>query len=81
MAAYKKGMRKTDTPKTEVKETAGKCGECANCTPVTKFRTLSIKGEPTMGRCPKEKHCVLLSQEGCREWQKRTAPHYGPEKT
>ena len=44
------------------------CGECAECEPVTKFHTLSVQGrKPTMGRCPYEEFCVLLSQRACKE--------------
>ena len=70
MAGHKKGMKRVTPQEPEAKE-IGTCGECANCTPVTKFHTLSIDGEPTMGRCPKEEYCVLLSQKGCQEWKKK----------
>ena len=44
------------------------CGECAECEPVTKFHTLSVHGrKPTMGSCPYEEFCVLLSQRVCKE--------------
>ena len=39
------------------------CRDCQKAVPVMDFHTLSIKGEPTMARCPHVKgHCVLLSQ-------------------
>ena len=39
------------------------CGECARCTPVTLFHTLTVKDrQPTLGRCPEHIFCVLLSQ-------------------
>lgn len=40
-----------------------RCGECANITPVTRFHTLNIYGEPTLGTCPYwiESRCTLLS--------------------
>ena len=42
------------------------CGECKRCTPVTKFNTLTVKDrKPTLGRCPEEGFCVLLSQRAC----------------
>ena len=42
------------------------CGECKRCTPVTAFHTLTVKDrKPTLGRCPEEKFCVLLSQRAC----------------
>lgn len=43
------------------------CRECANVTRVYEFHTLSIKGEPTMGKCPywTQSKCVLLSQKAC----------------
>ena len=45
----------------------GRCGECEHCTPVKKFHTLNINGEPTLGTCPywMDSRCVLLSQKGC----------------
>lgn len=45
------------------------CGMCKNCTPLTDFHTLSIKGEPTLGRCPKwtKSKSVLLSLDWCKE--------------
>ena len=46
------------------------CGECANVTIVTRFHTLSVKGEPTMGECPEwtSSRCVLLSQQACKKF-------------
>lgn len=42
------------------------CGECKRCTPVTTFHTLTVKDrKPTLGRCPEEEFCVLLSQRAC----------------
>lgn len=44
------------------------CKECSLCEVETKFETLSLKGEPTLGRCPHYKNmmfCVLLSQKAC----------------
>lgn len=42
------------------------CGECKRCTPVTKFSTLTVKDrKPTLGRCPEQTCCVLLSQRAC----------------
>lgn len=42
------------------------CRDCQKAVPVMDFHTLSIKGEPTMARCPHVKgHCVLLSQKAC----------------
>lgn len=42
------------------------CGECKRCTPVTKFNTLTVKDrKPTLGLCPEEEFCVLLSQRAC----------------
>lgn len=41
-----------------------RCGDCANCTPVTApHHLLNIHGEPTLGTCPNwtESRCVLLS--------------------
>lgn len=43
------------------------CGECARCTPVMKFHTLTVKDrQPTLGRCPEFTYCVLLSQPAGR---------------
>ena len=45
------------------------CRECARCTPVTAFHTLTVKDrQPTLGRCPEEKYCVLLSQLACKKF-------------
>ena len=42
------------------------CRDCQKAVPVMDFHTLSLKGEPTMARCPHVKgHCVLLSQKAC----------------
>ena len=44
------------------------CGECKRCTPVTKFNTLTVKDrKPTLGRCPEQTCCVLLSQRACQK--------------
>ena len=40
------------------------CRDCVHVTIDTKFNTLSLKGEPTLGRCPyytDGRYCVLLS--------------------
>lgn len=45
------------------------CGECARCTPETAFHTLTVKDcRPTLGRCPEQKYCVLLSQRACKKF-------------
>ena len=50
-----------------------KCRECAKVEIVTKFSTLSLKGEPTLGRCPHEKYCVILNHKACDNFvMKRT---------
>lgn len=43
------------------------CRECEHVTIVTRFHTLSVKGEPTLGECPywTQSKCVLLSQKAC----------------
>lgn len=43
------------------------CRECEHVTLVTRFHTLSVKGEPTLGECPywTQSKCVLLSQKAC----------------
>lgn len=51
-----------------------RCGECANITPVTRFHTLNVYGEPTLGTCPywKESKCVLMSwMSECRHYKRR----------
>lgn len=51
-----------------------RCSDCANVTPVTRFHTLSIYGEPTLGTCPywTESRCVLLSWlSDCRYFKER----------
>ena len=49
------------------KRIKNRCGECVHCTPVTKFHTLNVYGEPTLGYCPywMESKCILLSQAAC----------------
>ena len=50
------------------------CRDCANVTIETKFNTLSLKGEPTLGRCPyytDGKYCVLLSQKSCEHFKNK----------
>lgn len=53
----------------------GRCGECEHCTPVRRFHTLNLHGEPTLGTCPwwMESKCVLLSQLGCKRFKKKIA--------
>ena len=41
-----------------------KCRECAKVEILTKFSTLSLKGEPTLGRCPHEKYGGILNHRG-----------------
>lgn len=48
------------------------CRECAFCEVETKFETLSLKGEPTLGRCPhytNKEFCVLLKQRACDKFK------------
>lgn len=53
-----------------------KCGDCANCKPVTdRHNLLSIRGEPTLGVCKfwKNSKCVLLSWLGeCNFFKEKT---------
>ena len=46
------------------------CRECARCVPDLTFYTLSIKGEPTLGKCPYVRvgRCVLLSDRSCEHF-------------
>lgn len=56
----------------ESKGSTNKCGECALCEVEMKFSTLSLKGEPTLGRCPyyaKGIYCVLLSRVACKHFK------------
>ena len=50
------------------------CRECVHCVPVMKpFNLLSLKGEPTLGRCPywTESRSFLLGQRTeCRKWER-----------
>lgn len=64
--------RATPTPKIKKNE-VHTCGECGWVTIVTRFHTLSIKGEPTMGECPhwKESRCVLLRQKSCNHFKQK----------
>lgn len=53
-----------------------RCGDCANCVPVTDFHTLTVHGKrPTLGTCPywTDSRCVLLS------W-KSDCKHFKPKK-
>lgn len=74
MLHYIAGMAKNYRTTTTAAQNSGKnkeylkhtCGECKRCTPVTKFSTLTVKDRrPTLGRCPEEEFCVLLSQRAC----------------
>lgn len=50
------------------------CRDCVHVTIDTKFNTLSLKGEPTLGRCPyytDGKYCVLLSQKSCENFKNK----------
>lgn len=60
-------MRRTLPPKGKAPAETHRCRECRHVTVVTKFHTLSIKGEPTLGECPHwtQSRCVLLSQRSC----------------
>ena len=51
------------------------CRECAHCTPKTESHTLTVKDrQPTLGRCPEEKYCVLLSQRACKKFMAAKPP-------
>jgi hypothetical protein len=51
------------------------CGECAHCTPVTAFHTLTVKDrKPTLGRCPEFTFCVLLSQQAGKCFSAKKSP-------
>lgn len=42
------------------------CRERKHAIPITRFRTLSVKGEPTLAECPySPKRKRLLSEEAC----------------
>ena len=48
------------------------CRECRLCQPVMDFNTLTVKDKkPTLGRCPREEYCVLLSQRACKNYNKK----------
>lgn len=59
--------------KQKKKETEHRCHECANCTPVTRFHTLSVNGTPTLGTCPEwtMSRCVLMSQPACDKFKQK----------
>lgn len=51
------------------------CRDCVHVTIDTKFNTLSLKGEPALGRCPyytDGRYCVLLSQKSCEHFKKNS---------
>ena len=51
------------------------CRDCAHCTPVTAFHTLTVKDrQPTLGRCPEEEYYVLLSQHACKKFMAAKPP-------
>ena len=64
-------VRKSNPSPKAKKQEPRICRECAHVTEVTRFHTLSIKGEPTLGECPywKESRCVLLSQKSCSNFK------------
>ena len=65
-------MVKASIPRANVERHT--CGECVHVTIETKFNTLSLKGEPTLGRCPyytDGKYCVLLSQKSCEHFKNK----------
>lgn len=46
------------------------CRDCSNKKVCHKHPTLSIKGEPTLARCPEvPNRCVLLSQDACSHYK------------
>ena len=65
--------RKTTSKKNSKIKVDWTCRDCQNCEPVTEFHTLSMKGEPTLGRCPywTQSKSVLLSLDYCTEHFKR----------
>lgn len=70
---YIAGMAKNYRTTTHAQSSGNKeyekhvCGECKRCTPVTAQHTLTVKDRtPTLGRCPEEEFCVLLSQRACK---------------
>ena len=72
------GKTKKDAVQKEKKEKKlpdGRCGECSHCVPVTRFHTLNVHGQPTLGECPywTLSRCVLLSQRACKHFT-RNAP-------
>ena len=51
------------------------CGECAHLTVMTEFHTLTVHGrKPTLGRCPYDTRCRLLSERGCGKWKAPLQP-------
>ena len=56
------------------------CGLCGHCEYVMEpFNLLSLKGEPTLGKCPYvPNRCVLLSERGCRHFTIREGKAQGP---
>ena len=55
------------------KKPLNKCRECVHVIPVTEHYSLSVKGEPTLGKCPywEESPCVALSQASCAKFDKK----------
>lgn len=52
----------------------GVCRDCVHVEIVTKHSTLSVLGEPTLGRCPfytGGKYCVLLLHDSCENYKER----------
>ena len=51
-----------------------RCGDCVNVTPVTRFHTLDIHGNPTLGECPywTDGRCTILSwMSECEHYKRR----------
>ena len=59
--------------KKEIRDDEPRCRDCAHVVPVTDFHTLSVKGLPTLGRCPyySDRYCVLLSQVRCSHYKEK----------
>lgn len=63
-------------PKKKQQPQLHRCGDCAHCTPVLDFNTLTVHGrQPTLGTCPywKESRCTLLSwKSDCKHFKQKT---------
>lgn len=50
----------------------GTRGECALGVADTKFENMSLRGTPTLVRCPFSEWAQIITQKGCSKWKTKT---------